>query len=170
MRTTGNRAAPAAPAFPAAPVAPVGRAVFIGCSARKVAGAAPMPAVARYDGPAWRTLRTSLPAAPDVRVIVLSARHGVIAGDERIDDYHARLCEAGARDLAADRAHIARLAELVAGVGEIYLAGGHLYRRTMQVALRRAGFRGVVTVATAPRGNGDVMAGLRRFLVGAVGR
>lgn len=63
------------------------RALFLSCSRAKIPQAGLMPAVERYDGPAFRTLRRWRQRAGDLRVWVLSAEHGLISGDAKIADY-----------------------------------------------------------------------------------
>ena len=60
-----------------------GRMLILACSRRKRLDEGLLPAIDRYDGPAFRVLRRFLrerPAgAPDV--LILSAKHGLIAHD-----------------------------------------------------------------------------------------
>ena len=78
------------------------RLLVLACSARKRPDAGPLPAVERYDGPAYRVLRKYLRATRDagLAVRILSARHGLIRGDEPVADYDQRLTAARARELA----------------------------------------------------------------------
>jgi hypothetical protein len=45
-----------------------------------------LPAVERYDGPAFRTFRKWRSAYGRIELIVLSAKHGFIPGDLLISD------------------------------------------------------------------------------------
>ena len=61
-----------------------------------------MPAVQRYDGPAFRTLRRWRDCAGDLWVWVLSAEFGLISGDEKIPDYDRRVDAARAVELQGE--------------------------------------------------------------------
>lgn len=118
------------------------RLLIIGCSATKRPGPGPMPAIDRYDGPIWRSLRArlaELPAAAaalevgDLVVIVLSAEHGFIPAqlpiapyDRRLDRQRAAWLSSNAMDaFARGRALVRREAYHAA---EILVVGGELYR------------------------------------------
>lgn len=67
------------------------RAIFLSCSATKQLNPESMPAIERYDGPLWRTLRAASPAAHGVKVFALSALHGLIEAETEIRHYNVRL-------------------------------------------------------------------------------
>ncbi len=73
------------------------RLLILAGSAAKRDDPAPIPARDRYDGPLWRTLRTTDPRGRLARVGFLSARFGFRDAQTPIEDYDARLSE----DLAA---------------------------------------------------------------------
>lgn len=73
------------------------RLLVLACSATKRADPEPMPALARYDGPLWRTLRAADPGGRLARAAFLSARYGFREASTPIADYDARLTP----DLAA---------------------------------------------------------------------
>ena len=73
------------------------RLLVLACSASKCPDPGRIPAIARYDGPLWRTLRAADPEGRLARVAVLSARYGFRDAATPIADYDARLTE----DLAA---------------------------------------------------------------------
>lgn len=76
------------------------RLLLISCSARKRSDPGLLSALERYDGPAFRVLRKQLRAGrPAVRVLVLSAKFGLIPADLPIPDYDQRLTTAGAERL-----------------------------------------------------------------------
>ncbi len=72
------------------------RLLILACSATKRPDPGYIPAIDRYDGPLWRTLRTADPAGARAKVAVLSALHGFRAASTPIDLYNVRLT----RDLA----------------------------------------------------------------------
>ena len=88
------------------------RALFLSCSRTKTPQAGTMPAVDRYDGPAFRTLRLWRERAGDLKVWVLSAEHGLISGDMEIPDYDRRMDSARAAELRdGARERLTRIAE-----------------------------------------------------------
>ncbi|SFG79425.1 hypothetical protein [Methylobacterium gossipiicola] len=143
------------------------RLLILACSATKRPDAERMPAIARYDGPLWRTLRAADPDGRRARVAFLSAHYGFRDATTPIADYDARLT----RDLAdrmiaggmttrwprppsprrPDTYGIHAGAE-IAGLtrhgaepfGEIALVGGQLYLAVMQAFVRGFVDRGCV--------------------------
>jgi hypothetical protein len=69
------------------------RLLILACSQRKDGAAGVMPAIDRYDGPAFRVLRKFLLESPEhaPRVLILSARYGLIDSDHRIPEYDCRM-------------------------------------------------------------------------------
>src|SRR3546814_15053392 len=68
--------------------------IVMACSSTKRPGADAVPALDRYDGPMWRTLRAALTeVAKDCRPAVwfLSARYGFHPADMPIMDYEQRM-------------------------------------------------------------------------------
>lgn len=73
------------------------RLLILACSATKRQGPERIPAIERYDGPLWRTLRAADPDGRLARASFLSARYGFREASTPIADYDARLTP----DLAA---------------------------------------------------------------------
>jgi hypothetical protein len=89
------------PLTPRAP--PACRLLVLACSARKRKDAGHLPALDRYDGPAFRVLRAYLAHAGDPPdVLVLSARYGLISAGHEIPDYDHRLSAEAADALRPD--------------------------------------------------------------------
>jgi len=67
--------------------------LVLACSQRKSRVDAPLPAIERYDGPAFRVLRKYLRSTkdPSLKVLILSAKFGLIRAGEPIVDYNQRL-------------------------------------------------------------------------------
>jgi hypothetical protein len=65
------------------------RLLILACSQRKNPALGMLPAIDRYDGPAFRVLRKFLrEAPPDLpAVLILSAKYGLIDAATRIPDY-----------------------------------------------------------------------------------
>jgi hypothetical protein len=77
------------------------RLLIIACSQRKRTDTADLPAIERYDGPAFRVLRKYLSeASGDVPIVlILSAKYGLIDSSRPIRDYDRRMSAARAREL-----------------------------------------------------------------------
>jgi hypothetical protein len=65
------------------------RCLIVNCSKTKIGSADPIQAVKLYDGPAFRVIRKYLRSLPQdaLDIYVLSAKHGLIAGDSLIHTY-----------------------------------------------------------------------------------
>jgi hypothetical protein len=77
------------------------RLLILACSRSKVLGAQAMPAIQRYSGPLWQTLKTADPFGERATVAALSARHGFIASSYQVDNYNVFMTEAHAREMIA---------------------------------------------------------------------
>lgn len=70
---------------------PALRLLVLACSATKRAGPDYMPALERYDGPLWQTLRSADPRGEKAKVAFLSAHLGFRSADTPIEFYDARM-------------------------------------------------------------------------------
>ena len=104
------------------------RLLILACSAAKRPDPGLMPAIERYDGPAFKVLRKYLreTGGPGPAVWVLSAEHGLIRGDRPIEDYDRRMDRARAAALAPGVARDWAVA--FAGVSEVAVSVGKVYR------------------------------------------
>jgi hypothetical protein len=77
------------------------RVLIIACSQRKVPGKGQIPALDRYDGPAFRVLRKYLrdETTSPTDVLILSAKYGLIPASRKIPDYDCRMSAARAKSL-----------------------------------------------------------------------
>jgi hypothetical protein len=75
--------------------------LILSCSKRKRPHKVPLPAMERYDGPAFRVLRRFLSESPSRApdVLILSAEHGLIPHDLPIAAYDRKMTPARAREL-----------------------------------------------------------------------
>ena len=69
------------------------RLLILACSATKRDGPACMPAIQRYDGPLWQTLRAVDPYGEKAKVAFLSAHLGFRAASSPIEIYDARMTD-----------------------------------------------------------------------------
>lgn len=67
------------------------RLLILACSATKRDGQTYMPAIERYDGPLWRTLRTVDPDGKLAKIAFLSAHFGFRSADTPIEMYDSRM-------------------------------------------------------------------------------
>ncbi len=72
------------------------RLLILACSATKRHDPERIPAIERYDGPLWRTLRAANPVGRLARASILSARLGFREASTPIADDDARLTAAPA--------------------------------------------------------------------------
>jgi len=82
---------------------PTNRLLVMACSAAKKKDAGLLPALARYDGPAFHVLRKYLAHATDApTVFILSARFGLLDADHPIPDYDRRISAEAAEAIRPD--------------------------------------------------------------------
>jgi hypothetical protein len=142
--------------------------VIMACSAPKRPEAS--PALELYQGVMYRTFRANV--RPDARphVAILSARHGVIAGDSVIEPYDHRLTPDLVDSMVANPRGYLQYSKPV-GAKNVLLAGGKDYRRVMRAAMPELIARGCVapdaTVTETSGGIGYQRQQLRKFLEGA---
>jgi len=77
------------------------RLLILACSATKKTDAGRIPALHRYDGPLWQTLRAADPCGEKARVAFVSARFGFGCAADLIEDYDEKLTELRASELIA---------------------------------------------------------------------
>jgi hypothetical protein len=137
--------------------------VVMPCSATKRPDAGGLPAIDRYDGPMWRTLRAALQDCPvTVRVWFLSAQFGFHPASMKIPDYERLLTKSRADDLLGNpMSNRGEFAAAVAHASRVLLVGGELYRETM----RRMVNNRVVSITDGP-GIGYQREQLRRWIAG----
>lgn len=77
------------------------RLLILACSQRKRPEASPLPAIERYDGPAFRVLRRYCRLIQDSGLIVyvVSAEFGLISAEKTIPTYDRRMTSERAEDL-----------------------------------------------------------------------
>ena len=134
------------------------RLLVLACSATKTDSPGRIPALERYNGPLWQTLRTVDPDSSLASVASLSARYGFRDVRDPIADYNMRLTPSFAQTMIAggvdarwpaspwarsrtprmpigDHAgcHISRITDYGdRPVTEVALVGGHLYLEVMR--------------------------------------
>lgn len=137
-------------------IPPCARLLILACSATKRGGTERIPAIERYDGPLWRTLRHCDPEGRKAMVALLSARYGFRDASSPIENYDARMTEdvagrmiAGGIGMRWPRPrtqrrvmpdgqhpgmHIARMVRRGdRPIADVALVGGWLYLRVMRV-------------------------------------
>lgn len=77
------------------------RLLILACSRRKRCDEDPLPAIERYDGPAFRVFRRFLRERPSEApsMLILSAEHGLISQDTLVAAYDRSMTPARAREL-----------------------------------------------------------------------
>jgi hypothetical protein len=112
--------------------------ICMACSQVKRPDQAAMPAIERYDGPLWQTLRMALRDLPERPAIwVLSARFGFFPASTNILNYEQFLTPSLAEKIARLPQYEPQIfANAVEGADRVLFAGGQLYRATMFRAAR----------------------------------
>ena len=146
---------------------PSSRLLILACSATKRDGPTYMPAIERYDGPLWQTLRSVDPRGEKAKVAFLSARLGFRAASTPIEIYDARMTPAIAAEMKAGdlgtrwpkqktRRRVMAFGEhpgmhiaTLTGYGripfsDVALVGGHLYLGVMRHLVDLFRLRGFV--------------------------
>ena len=142
----------------------------VGCSATKRPDAGLLPAIDRYDGPAFRVLRKARRAGrwpPDLAVWIVSAECGLIALCAPIPWYDRRMTAARARALAPTVAP--QVQRLIAAPPAARRVHFHLSRAYWQVLVGHAlwegdGVTAPPTITMARGGIGQQLAQLRAWL------
>lgn len=145
----------------------VGRRPFFACSARKRTDTGELSALARYDGPAWRTLRANLTCVIEPP-LALSAEYGLISAYQTIPNYNRRLDAKRAAELVDPVAE-----QLVALIrcgklrGETFVYGGQLYRDLLEQSrqLAQMELRRDIPLAFARGPIGRQLEQLKAFLL-----
>lgn len=109
------------------------RLLILSCSQRKKTNAGSMPAVERYDGPAFRLVRRFLRQTDDKpMMLILSAKYGLIRCEQPVPYYDQRMTqhiarhlrpqiEESLRDILASSPGKSETAELFLCMGKVYL-------------------------------------------------
>jgi hypothetical protein len=114
------------------------RTVILACSARKRTETCELSALARYDGPAWRTLRTNLTCMIEPP-FALSAEYGLISVYREVPNYDRQLTPNRAIELVPTvSAQLVELIEEGRLRGDVFAYGGELYRELLSDARERA--------------------------------
>ena len=113
------------------------RLLLLACSSRKRPDPGRLPAIERYDGPAYRVLRRFVRLqpgdAPDV--YILSARFGLIRGDEPIPAYEQRMTPLRAEELRGATADHLRSLNIGRRYQNAFLHAGAIYREILFLPL-----------------------------------
>ena len=112
------------------------RLVILACSQRKVQAKHVMPAMDRYDGPAYKVVRKWLRTIPDARLhhdfLILSAEFGLISDSLSIPYYDRRMTVERAEELHGETLDALKPI-LSAGIYRaVFVYMGKTYRRAIE--------------------------------------
>lgn len=116
--------------------------VIMACSATKQERAA--PALELYQGVMYSTFRANVKREARPHVLILSALHGFIPGEEVIEPYEQRLTPERAEHMLTKLDRYMHGC-LPSGTRKVLLAGGSDYRRVMRAAVQRQLERGLLS-------------------------
>lgn len=109
------------------------RLLLLACSERKRLNPGHLPAIERYDGPAYRVLRRYAHSTPHEMpdIYILSAQYGLIPGNQPIPAYDRLMTPERAQELRASTA--SRLQQLQPGTRYrwIFIHAGAVYRELL---------------------------------------
>lgn len=137
------------------------RLLIMACSERKRLDSSPLPAIDRYDGPAFRVLRRYRRLRQDngLAIYILSAEFGLIAAKEFIPAYDRRMTSKRADELGASVASAVQRAINRHEPSKIFICAGKTYLRTLTASSEDSR---CLTVATG--GQGEKLASLKAWL------
>lgn len=138
------------------------RLLLISCSNRKRADYKLMPAIDRYDGPAFYVLRRYLRETDDhqLRVYILSAEFGIINAQKRIPDYDRLMTHSRARELREQTTRSLRLILQRTHCTEVFVCAGVVYEEAIDIPYLKQ----TVPVQVAARGQGPKLSSLHGWL------
>jgi hypothetical protein len=138
------------------------RLLLISCSKRKRAGYTLMPAIDRYDGPAFFVLRRYLRETddPQLRIYILSAEFGIISARESIPDYDRLMTYSRARELREQTTRSLRSILKKNPCTELFICAGAVYEEAIDIPC----LKGTVSVKIAARGQGPKLSSLHGWL------
>lgn len=145
------------------------QSLILACSATKRQHPGELPAIARYDGPAWRTLRANM-GCEILPPFVLSAKFGLISVYREIPNYDHLMTPARARELIEPTAYRLVMAADRGELGdETFAFGGGVYRDCLDTArvIAEAKLGRKIPIRFSSGGIGDQLGQLKAFLVDA---
>jgi hypothetical protein len=143
------------------------RLLILACSATKRHNAALLPALDRYDGPSYRTLRRFLADHPArwcaLDILILSAEFGLIRGDNPIPNYDRRMDASRALELRASVTEVLRGLLDRQRYDATFVSLGRDYAPALVTTDNQLPRLGALTIATG--GIGTRLGQLRRWLI-----
>lgn len=135
--------------------------LILACSQRKRPDASSLPAIERYDGPAFRVLRRYCRLSQDsgLFVYVLSAEFGLILAKKPIPTYDRRMTSKRANDLRPSVATVLRTAIMRHQPSEIFICAGKTYLRALDRLPEKA-----PRLSVAKGGQGGKLTSLKTWL------
>lgn len=142
------------------------RLLVLSCSATKTDAPGAVPAIDRYDGPAYRTLRAWLRENPeearDLKILIISAKFGAIPSDTPIEQYDLRMDRFNAHKLQGGvRRAIKNAVKETAPLESVLVVAGSDYLEAIGT-LEGLGLPYDTTIASG--GIGQKLGVLRRWL------
>lgn len=142
------------------------RLLMLACSQRKHSTRVDLPALQRYNGPAYQVLhkymREHPEAAQQIDVFILSAKFGLIRSDTPIPDYDQRMTQNRAEELRPQSLSTLKLIVVDGRYNELFFNMGKTYLDAL------AGYESLVPsnlkVTVAEGGIGHKSQALRNWL------
>lgn len=138
------------------------RLLIIGCSQKKCDSPRTLSAIDRYDGPAFRVLRKYLREQPTEAptVYILSAKYGLIHGEEIIPSYNCRLTTSSKQRILPQIQQCIKRIMPAKRWNQIGICAGRQYR----LLLAEAGTMEAKSIQVIGGGQGKRLAALHSWL------
>lgn len=138
------------------------RALLISCSERKRRDAGLLPAIDRYDGPAFYVLRRYLREneSSDLLVYILSAEFGVISSHRPIPYYDRRMTAQRARELRDINTEQLESIVRQRRCKELFVCASAVYKEAIAPSMLAT----LVPIRFAAPGQGPKLTSLHRWL------
>jgi hypothetical protein len=137
------------------------RLLILGCSKRKRTDGKSLPAIDRYDGPAFRVLRRyqNLTRDNGLCVYILSAKFGLISAKKPIRAYDQKMTLRRAHDLQASVAAAVKKAILDHEPSQVFVCAGKTYLKALGILVDNE-----PRISVASGGQGKKLACLKSWL------
>lgn len=142
------------------------RILIISCSKAKDEHPMPMPAIDRYDGPAFRLIRETIRAGNwpnDVQLLILSPEFGLLTSDVPIPWYDREMTPMRAAALRDEVAGI--LDERLAGANEVFLGVAGTYHIMLDASAMLAELQEADCVQMANGSIGEQLAQMKEWIL-----
>lgn len=109
--------------------------IILPCSETRRPDLGNLPAVERYDGPAYRLVRSHLDRGTSLDLLIVSAVHGLLAPDSPIIDLGGKMTLTRAHSLAGNYHFREALQTFLSDADTVLILGGELHKLAVRTAV-----------------------------------